>query len=118
MGLIGGSGFQCGGVFISPDGGSSWTPGSLSAVYVTDIAIDPDDPAFVYASASYVAGILPRGGVFGSRDGGSSWSDLQLPALGALRIAVSQSGRHLYAATSLGAFERGVRKTLVVAPRQ
>ncbi len=118
VGLIGGSGFQCGGAYVSTDGGSTWNAGALRGVYVTDIAIDPDDPALVYASASYVAGILPPGGVFGSRDGGSSWSDLRLPALGAVRVATSQSGRHLYAATSLGVFEQGVRKTLVIAPRQ
>lgn len=116
-GLIGTGGFQCGGVFRSTDAGGAWSASSLSGVYVTDVAIDSDEPALVYACASYLAGILPKGGVFFSRDGGAGWNDLHLPALGAVRIALAPSGRLLYAATSLGVFEHRVRKTQVVGPR-
>lgn len=117
VGLTGAGGFRCGGVFRSADAGSTWTASTLSGVYVTGVAIDAGDPALVYASASYLAGILPRGGVYFSRDGGATWDDLRLPALGALRLALPASGRILYAATSLGVFEHRVRKTRVVAPR-
>ena len=116
-GLLGPGGFQCGGVFRSTNAGGTWSPGTLSDVYVTDIAIDAEDPALVYASASYIAGILPKGGVYVSRDGGAAWNDLHLPALGALRLALPPSGRILYAATSLGVYAHRVRKTTAVAPR-
>ncbi len=116
-GLLGAAGFQCGGVFQSDNGGVAWTAASLSGVYVTDVAFDRADPTRVYACASYVAGILPRGGVYVSGDGGRSFADLRLPTTGALELAVSASGRLVYAATALGVYERGVRRTRAVGPR-
>ncbi len=116
-GLTGTGGFQCGGVYRSIDAGNTWSAGELSGVYVTDIAIDNDDPSVVYASAGYLSGILPRGGVYVSRDGGATWSNSRLPALGALRLALPPSGRLLHAATSLGVFEHEVRKPRLAATR-
>jgi hypothetical protein len=116
-GLLGTGGFQCGGVFRSSDAGRTWTASGLSAVYVTDVAIDTADPSILYASASYIPGILPKGGVFRSADAGDTWTNLRLPVPSALHLALSSSGRLLHAATSLGAFELGIRKTRVVAPR-
>jgi hypothetical protein len=116
-GVIGGRGFQCGGVYRSTDGGSSWNAASLSGVYVTDVAHDRDQPSRVYASASHIAGILPPGGIFVSGDGGRSFSNARLPATGALELAVSATGRFIYAATALGVYPREVRRTRVVAER-
>jgi len=104
-GMTGSAGFQCGGIFRSADGGNSWTAASLSGVYVTDVEIDPNDPSRAYASAGYLAGVLPKGGVSGSLDGGATWSDLQLPQNGASRLALAPRGGLLYAATSLGVYQ-------------
>ena len=100
-GVIGG-GFRCGGVYRSTDAGVSWTPTALTGVYVTDVRFGPSGTGAAYACASYIAGILPRGGAWKSGDGGVSWQNLRLPTAGALKIAISKSGRHVYAATSAG----------------
>ncbi|HEY3203760.1 MAG TPA: hypothetical protein VGL03_08870 [Thermoanaerobaculia bacterium] len=117
-GLLGPGGFQCGGVFKSSSAGATWTATGLSGVYVTDVVVDEQNASTVYASASYLAGILPKGGVYESADGGTTWRTLRLPALGALQLGLSPSGRFLHAATSIGVFDLGIRKTRVVAPRE
>ena len=116
-GLIGAGGFQCGGVYRSTNAGASWAAPSLSGVYVTDLAVDPTDATRVYACASFIAGILPPGGVWVSGDGGLSFSDTHLPATGALELAISSTGNLVHAATPVGVYERGVRRTRVVSPR-
>jgi photosystem II stability/assembly factor-like uncharacterized protein len=116
-GRLGAGGFQCGGVYRSENAGSTWTASSLTGVYVTDIAVAAADPPAVYASASYIAGILPKGGVFGSSDGGATFQDMHLPVFSALHLALSPSGRLLHAATPSGAFELRIRKTRVLGPR-
>jgi hypothetical protein len=103
-GISGSAGFQCGGIFRSTDGGATWTAGSLSGVFVTDVEIDPADTSRVYASAGYIPGVLPKGGVFSSFDGGSGWTDMDLPLNGAAKLALSSRGDRLYAATSLGVY--------------
>ncbi len=103
-GLTGAGGFQCGGVYRSTDGGNTWSPSSLDGVFMSGVLFDPGSPSHVYASAGYLAGVLPRGGVWDSLDGGATWTNLLLPALGASRLAASATGHTLYAATSLGVF--------------
>jgi len=117
-GSVGAGGSVCGGVFRSTDGGRTWGPIAISGFYVTDLVLDPRSPATVYAGASSLPGILPRGGVFESHDGGQSFNDLRLPASGALRLALSPSGRLLHAATPIGAFVRGFRRTSLLEPRE
>lgn len=116
-GLLGASGFQCGGTFLSTDGGQSWTASDLSGVYVTDVAFEPGEAGRAYACATSIAGILPPGGVYVSTDGGRSFADTRLPTTGALALAVSASGRVVHATTPLGVYELGVRRTRTVAPR-
>jgi hypothetical protein len=103
-GLLGAGGLTCGGVYRSTNSGSTWTASSLSGVYVSDLAIDTVAPARVYACAGYLGGSFPKGGVYASVDGGADWSNLYLPALGAVRLALSDSGHILYAATSTGVY--------------
>ncbi len=116
-GVLGGGGFQCGGVYRSVDSGATWAAPSLSGVYVTDLAVDPADATRVYACASYVAGILPPGGVFVSGDGGRTFSSLNLPTTGALELAVSATGNLAHAATPVGVYEYRVRRTRLVPAR-
>ena len=84
---------------------------------MTDVVIDPGQSSSVFASAGYAAGILPRGGVYRSEDGGRNWSSLQLPVAGAVRLALAPHGGIIYAATSLGVYERSVETTVTVSPR-
>ncbi len=62
-----------GGNFLSVDGGQTWTVASdgYTGAQVRDIAIDPINPAVVYAAA--------RSGFFSSTDGGDSWVGLNKP---------------------------------------
>ena len=116
-GVTGAHGFQCGGVYQSANGGATWSSTGLSGVYVTDVAINPDSPSQLFASAGYAPGILPVGGVFQSLDGGATWSDLALPQPGAGSIALSHDANLIYAATSLGVYQRNVEVTIPTAPR-
>ena len=107
-GLTGATGFQCGGIYTSSNGGASWTAASLTGVSISDVLFDANDPSRVYASADYLAGFLPKGGVFESDDGGTTWSDLQLPQNGASTLALSSGSDILYAGTSLGVYQRAL----------
>jgi photosystem II stability/assembly factor-like uncharacterized protein len=58
------------GVFVSHDGGASWTPangGQAADANVTALAVDPRDPQVVYAATG-------NRGVLGTTDGGQSWT--------------------------------------------
>jgi hypothetical protein len=113
-GVLGTGGFQCGGVHRSANGGTTWDAPGLTGVYVTDVAFDTGQPSRVYATASYIAGILPPGGVFVSGNGGRSFSNARLPVSGALELALSATGRYVYAATALGVYQDGLRRTRVI----
>ena len=117
-GKLGSGGFECGGVFRSTDSGKTWGNNALAGVYVTDVVIDPLSPSTLYASASYLSGILPKGGAFRSQDAGGTWTDLRVPALGAVRLALSPSGSQLHAATPIGVFDLGFRRTRLVPTRE
>jgi hypothetical protein len=112
-GVISG-GFQCGGVYRSPDGGATWTATALSGVYVTDVRFGPAGTGTTYASATYIAGILPPGGAWSSEDGGVTWRNLRLPTPNALKMAVSKTGRYVYAATPHGVYVNKERATRTV----
>ena len=86
-------------VFRSLDGGASWatyagkglTPGAAS------LAIDPADPATVYAA---------REGVYRSRDGGATWTKSGVNP-GVFEIAAPARGAGtIYAATVTGSTSR------------
>jgi len=104
-GVSGPGGFQCGGVYFSSDGGATWSAGGLSGVFVSDLAFDTSQPSTIYASAAFIAGVLPTGGVWQSTDAGATWNNLALPQPGAGRIALSTQNDILYAATSLGVYQ-------------
>jgi photosystem II stability/assembly factor-like uncharacterized protein len=62
-----------GGNFLSTDGGTTWIVASTgyTGAQVRAIAVDPNNPAMVYAAA--------RSGIFASADGGSEWQGLSFP---------------------------------------
>jgi photosystem II stability/assembly factor-like uncharacterized protein len=59
-----------GGNYLSADGGRSWTSASngYSGAEIWDVAVDPSNPAAVYANG--------RSGLFASLDGGVSWDGI------------------------------------------
>jgi photosystem II stability/assembly factor-like uncharacterized protein len=77
------AGLQDFGVYKSIDGGMSWTALGPTVggqkFSVEDLAIDPANPAIVYA-AGFLSGIAPSIGVYKSTDGGASWNETPLVA--------------------------------------
>jgi photosystem II stability/assembly factor-like uncharacterized protein len=100
------------GVYGSTDGGRSWRslgPRGMFA-YVSALAIDPSDPAVVYAGVQWG----PNRGVYKSSDGGASWSrvtgtlamDVTAVAVDPLdpaTVYVASNGEGLYKSTDAGA---------------
>lgn len=98
------AGLAPGGVYRSDDGGATWSQSSAGLSpesAVLDLAFDPATAGVVYAADFF-------GGAFRSDDGGATWSPindgLEVRALRAL--AVSDGGRHVYAATEGGGVYR------------
>ncbi len=110
------------GLYKSTDGGATWkkTLGDNEWVGVTDIALDPRNPDWMYAAtwqrhrtvAAYMGG-GPGSGIHRSTDGGETWQELTngLPDsnMGKIGIAVSpQQPDIVYAAIELDRKTGGV----------
>ncbi|MFY0689488.1 MAG: glycosyl hydrolase [Cyclobacteriaceae bacterium] len=110
------------GLYKTTDGGKSWNKVLGGNVWtgVTDIAIDPRDPNWIYAAtwqrhrtvAAYMGG-GPGSGLHRSTDGGASWEKLSsgIPKsnLGKIGLAISPHNPDvLYAAIELDLTEGGV----------
>lgn len=82
------------GVFKSIDSGATWShlTGGIPAVEASDIAIDPQNPATVYAAIGNIFGDAGNG-VYKSTDGGASWSKLTngLPSSQVGRVSLDVS---------------------------
>ena len=91
-----------GGNFLSEDGGRTWTTASngYTGALMKDIAVSPDDPASVYASAG--------SGLFVSPNGGTQWfglndEDLRLGGWHGLAIDPANAAHLLAASVALPA---------------
>ncbi len=113
------------GLYKSTDGGKNWkrTLGNSDWTGVTDISIDPRNPAVLYAAtwdrhrtvAAYMGG-GPGSGLHRSTDGGETWEKLTegLPTsnLGKIGLAISpQQPDVLYAAIELDRRKGGVYRS-------
>lgn len=113
------------GLYKSIDGGESWKKvlGNEEWTGVTDIAIDPRDPDWMYAAtwdrhrtvAAYMGG-GPGSGIHRSRDGGETWEKLTqgIPGsnLGKIGLAISpQEPDIVYAAIELDRKTGGLFKS-------
>jgi hypothetical protein len=72
------AGTASGGLWISPDAGTSWAANNdfFPNLSITTIAFDPANPAIVYAGTGEASAGLVGVGVFKSTDGGTSWQYL------------------------------------------
>lgn len=103
------TGSQSGRMFTTKDGGANWTridKAPLPGRWVTAIAVDPRDPAIVFASFSGFGDNTPGapGHVFRSADGGSTWELRDIPADTPVNslVAHSLASDLLYAGTDGG----------------
>jgi len=80
-----------GGNFLSEDGGRTWVSASTgyTGADLTDLAVDPDNPAIVYANG--------RSGPFVTKDGGTTWRGLNTVRIAnGARVAVDpQNSNHV-----------------------
>lgn len=114
----GNPGVPCGEVFRSTDGGTTWSATPPVDGPIADLAIDPFHPALVYAATAPYDPTPPGGKVLVSGGDGRSWRDLGLPvSTGANRLALSEEGRRLYAATPAGVYAREFRRPIAIVPR-
>ncbi len=113
------------GVFMTTDGGQTWTNVLSAGAYTgaTDLIIDPRNPDRLYAAlwqhhrtvAAYVGG-GPESGLWTSEDAGKTWTELKtgLPDgnMGKIGLAISPMQPDvLYAAIELDLREGGVWKS-------
>ncbi|HUI99687.1 MAG TPA: hypothetical protein VLY46_05585 [Usitatibacter sp.] len=72
------AGTASGGLWISDDGGATWSANDdfLPNLSITTIAFDPSSPAIVYAGTGEASAGLVGAGAFKSLDGGSTWQYL------------------------------------------
>lgn len=112
-----------GGIFVTQDGGTSWSPifDQEAALPVGAVALDPSDPDVIYAGTgeANAASLSFFGlGVFKSVDAGGSWQSLGLEATRYIaRIVVDPAdGNRVYVAATGALFEpnpeRGVYRSL------
>jgi MYXO-CTERM domain-containing protein len=79
------TGSQAGLIFVTTDGGGTWTRADkapLPGRWVSGLAVDPRDPLTVFASFSGFDAATPGapGHVFRSQDGGQTWQPRDIPA--------------------------------------
>ena len=80
------------GVSRSENGGGEWSPANrgIHGVYVQSLAVDPVDPAVVFAAGAR--------GIFESRDGGATWNEPVAGSPDAVAVMVDPTDRStLYA---------------------
>ncbi len=95
------AGSRFGRVFRSPEAGGVWTeltrPTTLA---IQDLAVDPDDPAVLYAATD-------GEGLFESRDGGAGWAPVEgLESPYVRQVRFSPDGRRLLVAGQGGVYQR------------
>ncbi|MCB9081642.1 MAG: hypothetical protein H6555_08025 [Lewinellaceae bacterium] len=116
------AGFSAGGLFKTTDGGQRWTPlfDGQPFMAISDIAVDPQRPATVYAATGDLnisAYPFIGDGLYRSNDGGYSWQNIGPGGLQVLsRVLVDpHNSKVLYVASMGLPFERdnlrGVYKT-------
>jgi hypothetical protein len=102
------------GVFRSLDGGASWTPVNTGLVTATvwELALDPANPATVYAG-NIGSGVLGAG-VFRSPDRGDHWTPLNAGLANpvVVSLAIDPSGTQLHA----GTYGSGVNDLQIALP--
>jgi len=86
------------GVFKSLDSGLTWTQlaGGLPALDCTDMAMDPVDPATLYAAVGFIFGDAANG-IYKSTNSGATWTKLAggLPAApGRIALAIAPANRN------------------------
>jgi hypothetical protein len=101
------------GIYVSPDGGGSWSPSSTGLPptrVVSELLIDPVCPCLMYAGLGFYDGTAHYGGgVYQSTDGGLSWGPLTTPAEIAMSVPAIRIDRSDRSRLHVATFGSGVR---------
>jgi photosystem II stability/assembly factor-like uncharacterized protein len=107
------AGAASGGVWVTTDGGTNWSPRAqgLPLITISSVVVDPTNGNVVFAATGDADGfVTPSVGVYKSTDGGSTWSATGLsfpiiPQNFIRKLAIDPgNGANLYAATSDGIY--------------
>ena len=109
--------FVCGGLYKSPDGGGNLYRTALPDQYITSILVDPADSGRVYTTSVQTGFFSPLAAIFRSLDGGLSWENFNGRTFGQAGIAISATGKVLYAVSNGGVFRREIAKRRSLPPR-
>ncbi len=103
------------GIFLSRDGGRSWTGPVGPQQRVTSLVIDPRSPSVVYAGTDCYYGSAGCGGAFRTTDGGDTWTAFDEGLLGNVvnTLAIDPTGTYLQAGTEAGVFSRTVSPAVI-----
>ena len=92
-------GFIAGDLFLTTDGGLSWTSSVLTTTgSVSAVAVDPKTPSRVYALTDHL---------YASDDGGQSWTQLGMPGISTSLFVDPQNPANMYASS----FNNGLWKS-------
>ena len=94
---------ECGSVFRSTDGATTWQAVRNLPYHALSFAFDPAHPGTVWAAAGDILAI----GVYRSLDGGATWQPANegLEGRTPRQVAIDASGQRIYAATDAGVFD-------------
>ncbi len=91
------AGIRSQGVLVSRDGGATWSSTGTGPSNVQSLAVDPENPARVYAGSA--------GALFKSIDGGDTWRETGQGLNGATALAIDPANPvNVYAGTAQGVF--------------
>jgi photosystem II stability/assembly factor-like uncharacterized protein len=91
------AGIRSQGILVSRDGGATWSSTGTGPSNVQSLAVDPENPARVYAGSA--------GALFKSIDGGATWRETGQGLNGATALAIDPANPvNVYAGTAQGVF--------------
>jgi len=95
-------------IFVSADGGGSWTERDVTQVKdsIHQIVVDPSNALTAYAVRNRYDNATSTGHVFQTTDGGKTWADISgdLPNQPTWSFALDPGGKRLYVGNDSGVF--------------
>jgi photosystem II stability/assembly factor-like uncharacterized protein len=99
------------GVFKSIDGAESWAPTALTNTFVSQLAIDPQNPRILYAATTGT--LFESAAIYKTTDGGVSWTALARGGFGKSVLSIDpQDSSTIYAGEGGCCSDGGLHKSI------